>query len=185
MKNFYRLFLASFLGCVICSTYAASIESSMHKVEQVIDDSTITTSIKLKYTKSDMLSPFDVHVKTKNGAVNLSGTVDTKDQYEEAVILASRADGVNDVNTDDLKVKASNSPMADTVVTAKVKGVLLKEKLFNDDVKSWPIRVETKDGVVHLSGNVKSDDERDNIIRIAKSIKGVVEVKDELSIKSS
>ena len=58
---------------------------------------------------------------------------------------------------------------SDTWITSKVKSSLIANK----NVSGVDIKVETNKGVVSLSGNVKSDAERDLAIETAKGIKGV------------
>ena len=62
--------------------------------------------------------------------------------------------------------------VSDTWITTKVKSTLLAE----DSTSGMDIEVETKDGVVSLSGTVASDAEREMAISKAKGIKGVREV---------
>jgi hyperosmotically inducible protein len=110
------------------------------------------------------------------------GEVNTDLQYEEAVSLAQSIDGVTDVNADKLQVKASKAPMDDTYITAK--GIILKEKLFGSkSVEYWPVKIETKDGVVYLSGVVDTDDNRTNIVTLIEGINGVKSVKSAITVK--
>lgn len=83
-------------------------------------------------------------------------------------LSAMAADG------DSLSTKAS-----DTVITAKVKAKLAEDK----QVKANDIKVETdSDGLVELSGTVHSKEEARKAVKLAKSVKGVTSVKDELKV---
>jgi osmotically-inducible protein OsmY len=73
----------------------------------------------------------------------------------------------------------SSQPVTDTVITTKVKGELAKD----DQTKARHIKVETKDGVVHLSGLVDSDMEKQKAEADAQTIDGVVSVKNNLKVK--
>jgi len=66
-------------------------------------------------------------------------------------------------------VKKTEEAVSDTWITSKVKSSLIANK----NVSGVDIKVETNKGVVSLSGNVKSDAERDLAIETAKGIKGV------------
>jgi len=67
----------------------------------------------------------------------------------------------------------------DTVITAKVKG-----EIFNDpSLKSAEINVETFKGVVQLSGFVNSQEDINKAVRVARSVKGVVSVKNAMRLK--
>lgn len=62
--------------------------------------------------------------------------------------------------------------VSDTWITTKVKSTLLAD----DTTPGMEIEVETKDGVVSLSGTVATEAERDMAISRTKEIKGVRDV---------
>lgn len=66
----------------------------------------------------------------------------------------------------------SNQPVSDTWITTKVKSDLLA----TDNVSGTDISVETKNGVVWLSGAVKTQAEHDKAVSVAKGIEGVKKV---------
>ena len=67
----------------------------------------------------------------------------------------------------------------DTAVTTKVKTSLLTD----DHVKGLDIKVETRKGVVQLSGYVDSQEQIDKAIAITKGIKGVKSVDNKMMVK--
>lgn len=170
----FGLFMLSFLAY-----------GGLNSVNQAVSDSTITTQVKAKYLQSPLLSVFNISVETNNGVVKLSGLVDSDAQYERAIVLAENTDGVKNVDTQDLKTKSSAQPVADTVITAKVKGLLLKNKLVSDENEAnpWPIHVETQNGVVYLTGAVDSEAQKNRVIKTAKLVDGVKSVKADFTIK--
>ena len=70
------------------------------------------------------------------------------------------------------RVEQAGDAVSDTWITTKVKSTLLAE----DATPGMDIEVETKDGVVSLSGTVATEAEREVAINKAKGIKGVREV---------
>ncbi|MCX7173390.1 MAG: BON domain-containing protein [Proteobacteria bacterium] len=67
----------------------------------------------------------------------------------------------------------------DAVITTKVKAAI-----FNDaTLKSTEINVETFKGTVQLSGFVKTEAERLHAARLAREVKGVQSVKDDIRLK--
>jgi osmotically-inducible protein OsmY len=67
----------------------------------------------------------------------------------------------------------------DTVITVKVKAAI-----FNDpDLKSAEINVETFKGVVQLSGFVRSEQDIRKAVALAKDIKGVKSVRNDMYVK--
>lgn len=69
-------------------------------VGQATSDSLITTKIKSKLAADQGLTTFKIHVKTENGVVTLSGTVDSAEKKAMAGKTASDTDGVKAVNND-------------------------------------------------------------------------------------
>ena len=67
----------------------------------------------------------------------------------------------------------------DTVITTKVKAKILEEP----GLKSAEINVETFKGVVQLSGFVSSDADTVKAAELARSVKGVVSVKNDTRVK--
>jgi hyperosmotically inducible protein len=82
---------------------AAATDMSAEKAKQDVSDSTITTKVKTKLLTTKDLKSTGIHVKTKNGTVNLTGSVPTKEQHQLAVDATRSVEGVNSVN-DELKV---------------------------------------------------------------------------------
>jgi len=67
----------------------------------------------------------------------------------------------------------------DTVITTKIKALLVKDTAL----KSFQISVETYKGVVQLSGFVDTAKTRDKAGWIARTVKGVKSVKNNLVLK--
>ena len=77
------------------------------------------------------------------------------------------------------KHESTGQYVDDSVITTKV-----KTQLANDDfLKSFQISVETFKGVVQLSGFVNSKNAVDKAGQIARSVKGVTSVKNNLIVK--
>lgn len=77
------------------------------------------------------------------------------------------------------KQEGTGEYIDDTVLTTKVKAAI-----FNDAaLKSAEINVETFKGVVQLSGFVSSHSAANKAIELARSIKGVHSVKNDMRVK--
>lgn len=68
----------------------------------------------------------------------------------------------------------------DSVITTKVKAAVLNE----ETLKSSEINVETFKGVVQLSGFVNSQADINKAAEVAKNIKGVTSVKNDMQLKT-
>lgn len=167
---------------VVDST-GAKIDSSMKKVDNYMDDSGITAKVKTALVDEKAIKSTDISVTTEKGVVTLSGFVATQAQAEQAVSVTGRVEGVKSVS-DKLHVKdeatqSVKSYAGDTATTSE-----LKAKLLADDiVPSRNVKVETTDGVVQLSGEVKTQAQSDRAESIAKAIDGVKSVKNDLAVK--
>ena len=77
------------------------------------------------------------------------------------------------------KQESAGDYVDDSVITTKVKSLIAAD----DFLKSFEISVETRKGVVQLSGWVKTQDAVNKAGQIARSVKGVVSVKNNLIVK--
>lgn len=156
------------------------VDSSMNKVGNFMDDSTITAKVKAALVDHESIKSTDISVKTDQKVVTLSGFVESQAQAEEAVKVAKGVEGVTLVS-DKLHVRDSKSTSVkgyagDTATTSEVKAKLLAD----DIVPSRKVKVETTDGVVQLSGTVDSKAQSDRAESIAKAVDGVKSVKNDL-----
>ena len=77
------------------------------------------------------------------------------------------------------KQESAGEYIDDSVITTKVKSLLAAD----DFLKSFQISVETYKGTVQLSGFVGSEKAVDKAGQIARSVKGVTSVKNDLIVK--
>jgi len=77
------------------------------------------------------------------------------------------------------KQESTGEYIDDSVITTKVKSLLAAD----DFIKSFQIGVETYKGIVQLSGFVGSEKAVDKAGQIARSVKGVTSVKNDLIVK--
>ena len=156
------------------------VDSSMNKVGNFMDDSTITAKVKAALVDHDSIKSTDISVKTDQKVVTLSGFVESQAQAEEAVKVAKGVEGVTSVS-DKLHVRDSKETSVkgyagDTAITSEVKAKLLADDIF----PSRKFKFETTEGVVQLSGTVDSQAQSDRAESIAKAIDGVKRVKNAL-----
>ncbi|ARU31277.1 transporter [Sulfuriferula sp. AH1] len=77
------------------------------------------------------------------------------------------------------KHEGTGQYMDDTVITTKVKTAIFNEPTL----KSTEINVETYKGTVQLSGFVNSRADMKKAVEVARSVEGVVAVKDQMQLK--
>lgn len=167
----------------VANSAGQAVDSSLNKVGDFMDDSTITARVKAALIDDKSIRSAGISVKTENKVVTLSGSVDSTAQKEQALSVAKNVKGVTMVN-DKLSVSEEQSASlkgyaGDTAITSQIKAKLLAD----DMVPSRNITVETSDGVVQLSGSVESRQQADRAADIAKAVSGVKSVENNLSVK--
>jgi hyperosmotically inducible protein len=165
-------------------------------------DPGITTAVKSKMAADDTVKSYRIDVDTKDRVVTLSGAVDTPQARERAMELARATDGVRDV-VDRLTVTPGATPttgiddplqdrageaadktrdatpdLSDAGITTKVKSKFLGDT----DVPGLKIDVDTKDGVVTLTGTVPTAAEKTRAIEVARATDGVKSVVDRIKV---
>ena len=162
-------------------------------------DPGITTAVKAKFAADDVVKAYKIDVDTKDHVVTLTGAIDSSAAKERAVQLARTTDGVNNVIDnmtvtpgatpttgidDPLQKKAGDAAdragevTGDAAITAAVKTKFLADT----HVAGLKIDVDTMNGVVTLTGNVKDAAEKTRAIEIARETSGVKSVTDRLKI---
>jgi hyperosmotically inducible protein len=150
---------------------------------ELIDDNTINASVKAALIGNKTTKAHDINVETYKGVVQLSGFVDTAAEKDEAGKVAAGVDGVKSVSNDiSIGGKTSmGTKLDDTVTTGRVKAALMDA----DDVKSGQINVETKAGIVQLSGFVNSAAMKEKAGTVAAGVSGVKEVQNALVVRTN
>lgn len=172
-------------------------------------DQGITDAVTQKLLTDETTPAAAIDVSTKDGVVTLKGKVIGSKEADRAVELARAVPGVVKVNSElkvdthitnsDVKdrletreettekqqeLKEKNHPedhtlLGDSAITASV-----KMKLAKDEIGSlYRIDVDTKDGVVTLTGTVKSEGEAQRLTELAKTVDGVKRVSSVLTVK--
>ena len=77
------------------------------------------------------------------------------------------------------KSEGTGEYVDDAVLTTKVKAAIFNEP----GLKSTEINVETYKGVVQLSGFVNSQADINKAVEVARSVKGIVSVKNNMKLK--
>lgn len=160
--------------------------SSDRSFSEIVSDATITASVKSKLLWNNNTRNMNPHVATRSGVVVLTGTAGSGADRDLAGYLAQNTDGVRAVEnrlralapndsaataqaTAGKPSESASEKIADSWISTKVKSSFLYSKY----VSASDIKVDTVNGVVMLSGQVASDNEKEMAISIAKNIRGV------------
>ena len=156
-------------------------------------DSVVTGKIKAQMLADDTVRAANLNVDTSDGVVTIKGTVQTQEAKDRALRMARETSGVKDV-VDMISVRVSESHgdapepertvgerIDDAAITIRVKNQLLEDPL----VEGTEIDVDTRDGVVYLTGQAKSQAIKAKAIELAEKTRGVREVQANISVTTS
>jgi hyperosmotically inducible periplasmic protein len=178
----------------------------------MMNDAWITTQIHAKFFLDPDIKSRNINVDTTTGIVTLRGEVHSAAEHNQALAKAKATEGVKRVIdkltitpgdrpiTADIRDKAAASlprdkeqikaqaktaadrvgkEISDTWITTQIEAMYFLDR----EVKGMEIHVTTKGGMVTLSGAVDSEAVRRKAIADARSIEGVKQVVDKLSMK--
>ncbi len=144
--------------------------------EPALTDQQITDAIEDELAHDKAVPLNDIDIRTTNGIAALSGRVSNILAKERAAQLAETVKGVRSVvNTIDVKPYWGRM---DWEIESDVERALVSDPA----TESWQIAAEVQDKTVSLSGTVDSWHERASAERVAKGVRGVMAVENDLSI---
>ena len=156
-------------------------------------DPVVTTKIKAQLLADEAARPYSFEVTTKDGVVTITANIDSQEAKDRAIQIARQTRGVVDV-VDMIAVRTSSASadapnpqrtagehIDDATITMHVKSRLLEDP----QVKGLKIDVDTREGVVFLTGTVRRTQEKDKAIELAKDTQGVRDVQANLKIETT
>jgi osmotically-inducible protein OsmY len=155
--------------------------SSSQPIGEQFDDAAVVAKIKGKFAFDPEINPFNIDVDVREAIVTLSGRVDDEATRAEAVKLARDTDGVKRV-VDRIEVaplgRSAGRVLDDAVLTTEIKAKLATDR----DLDAFSIDVDTRSGVVTLSGRVATAELREKAEGLATGIRGVERVINDLEV---
>ena len=168
---------------VLAVASACSSTRTQQSAGEVIDDSTLTSKVKVGLIDDPVTKAGQINVETYRGVVELGGFVDNTQQKEQATKVARSVTGVKEVRNN-LVVGTKTDATAGQVVDDSMLTASVKTKLVEDSTtKAYEINVGTQKGVVQLTGFVDSTTMKAKAGELARSVEGVKEVRNDLEIR--
>lgn len=156
--------------------------STTQPAGEQVDDAALTSKVKAKLTADPEVNPFNIDVDTDQGVVTLRGEVDDSETKAEAGKLARNTSGVRGLRN---LIEVGDGPMETVPGTDAALVTAITARLAaDDDVAAANIDVDAQDGLVTLSGTVKTSAARQEAERIARSVDGVRSVRNELKVQT-
>jgi osmotically-inducible protein OsmY len=170
----FRRWRSALLAASVTQICIASVSHAAPKTPDITDRG-ITSVVEsgLRFDKG--VSPVGVDVSTSQGIVTLSGTVRNLLAKERALTIAESIRGVRGV-IDRTIVAPVSRPDGD------IRKTVLWALLRDPATESYQIAVSVKSAVATLSGSVGSYAGRQLAERIAKGVKGIKEVRNDVTI---
>jgi hyperosmotically inducible protein len=178
------ILLASLAGCAPAVVGAGAaggykVATDERSVGRVWDDAIIATKVKNALAESHEVRARKIDVDTVEGAVILTGIVETQEEARKAVDIAKGVPGVKGVkNNLQVGSRSLGEALDDKVIGSKVKAKLIKEP----GIRSLNIDVDVNKGVVTLTGVVGYQHQKDRVMEIARTTSGVIEVVDNIKV---
>lgn len=188
-KNLNRLLLASSISLVLAVASATVLgQSASSEANNARHEAQIDTT----YTLSPYLRSYDLDVAVENGKATLTGIVDEEISKDLAREIALGVQGIESVDNQ-IEVRADHVRAAregnersfgevvdDASITAAVKSKLL----WSTYTDGMDTKVETRDGVVTLSGTAGSAESKELANMLAHNTHGVRAVDNQLTVSS-
>lgn len=178
------LFLLGLSGCAPAvigagATGAYQVGTDERTIGQMWDDATITTEVNTRLVKDAVTKARKIDVDTLQGVVLLTGVVETEAEAQRATKLASMVPGVKKVDNNlQVGTKTFGQALDDHVIGNKIKAKLIAEP----GIRSFNIDVDVENGIVTLSGIVKTVAQKEKATVIARDTTGTVKVVDKIRV---
>jgi hyperosmotically inducible protein len=146
-----------------------------------IDDAALNTRINAALVGDPVTKARQIDVEVSDGIVQLNGHVDSAAARTRAEEVARGIPGVREIRNNLLVVttdRPAGTVIDDGVITTRVKAALVAD----ETTKAYQINVSTRQGVVQLSGFVESEAARVAAERVAREVKGVLDVRNEVDV---
>lgn len=172
----------------------ALVSENRSEISEFIADAALVAKVQTKLDASRTIEGSEIEVEANKGVVYLSGRARSDRAKDQAGHLAESTYGVRDVknkiiisNAETVGDKVENTivdvsrAVSDVWITTKVRSMIL----FHSDFIGSDISVETKEGVVRLSGQVENEDLKETLTAEAEDIRGVKKVLNQTRILSA
>jgi hyperosmotically inducible protein len=180
--NLKNMTAAALAAITIAGACVAHADEPKRSVGEYTDDKVLVGKVKSALISDETADAGEINVEVYKGVVQLNGFVDSAKESARAEEVARGVAGVKGV-TNNLTLKqdkqTAGGVIDDSTITGKVKSALIDDEA----TKAGDIKVETRGGVVQLSGFVADEAQKAAATKVAQSVAGVKSVKNGLSVK--
>ncbi len=170
--------MIAILIAAACIGFASAASRAEAKEQKSMTDTQITNAVDQMFINDGVLQNNLIDTKVKDGIVTLSGTSNTLIDRERAAKIAETVIGVRGiVNTVEVKAPARQDE--------EIRKDISLGLSYDAATSLYKIEPKVKNGGVTLGGTVESYREKQLILDVAKSVRGVKDVKDGIVVKST
>lgn len=164
-----------------------SVDNQLQVREKTPDkdtDTWLSVKVKTALLFHRSVNVVETQVYVKDGVVTLRGEADSQAQKDLTTEYAKDVEGVKGVRNEMTMAKNPNKSnesikemVDDASITAQVKMALL----WHRSTSAISTKVETKNGVVTVTGKAKNDAEKDLVTKLVRDVNGVKNVVNNMS----
>ena len=164
-----------------------SVKAAWSSIKESSEDTATTTKVRTALMLSKHVSPFDIDVNTKQGAVKLTGQVPTEEVKAMAGVIAQDTSGVKELHNN-LVVDPGAKPnpeagrLTDRVADLEIKMIIEDSFHKNPELKDKSIELVVRERKATLSGVVDTESQKTLAQQIAWGTQGVMAVANNLSV---
>lgn len=171
MKSNYLKTIVAVTAAVVFANVSARASETDERIE---------SSAKKSYVYKTYLKDDSIKTESMDGVVTLTGTVKEESHKSLAKETVASLPGVKSVNNQLVFKGEQPAENSDGWLSMQVKGALL----YNRNVSAVKTQVFVNDGVVTLKGEADNQAQKDLTGEYAKDIKGIKDVKNEMTLAS-
>jgi osmotically-inducible protein OsmY len=150
-------------------------------------DAWISTEVKTTLLFHRSVSSM-TEVNTKDGIVTLKGEAGNQAQKDLTTEYAKDVEGVKDVQNEMVvskTAKKTHTTVGEKIDDASITALVKMTLLYHRSTSALNTTVETKHGVVTVGGTAKKSAEKDLVSKLVNDVKGVKNVKNQMTIEES
>jgi len=171
----FMLLLSSFAltSCIETAvglgTAAVAASTTEKGFSTSVSDTVIKAKLTDKFIKNDASLVTGVQISVSNGAVLMTGKLDTQDQKILATRLAWEIKGVKEVINEIQIVseKSIKTSAKDLAASAQLRAALIGDQ----EISSLNYSIDVVNGIVYLSGVAANEKERERVITHAQALR--------------
>jgi len=176
MRNCKYLALALVALTLLATSSFPLLAADKKDNGKTIKDSEITSAIESRLWKNPSTPASQIDVRTDQGIVTLSGSVDNLLAKERALEIAETLRGVRAVVN---QIEVKPGARTDEEVRKDVERALVMDPAAD----SYEVKTEVSGGVATLTGTVQSWQEKRLSGEVAKGVKGLKDIKNEITVQ--